>query len=258
MRKMTSGAITWRAVLRCRGEGNVNNPGVLRFGGRAAIAVGVLYLLVGATHFLMPRAQLRGAEGVDGDFFLSLSREETVFQLHYWIVVVLALLTLAVVAAFRELLRRGKPNGPAAWAVTLGFFGAALMALDFAQFGAAAPRLAAAYAAADPPTRLLLAAIGVPHSDPCFFAYGLLAGFALTVNAALWRRRLLPRPLAAVGVLGGGLYLLLFAGSLLHAPLLVDVAVGVGGLVAAPVWYVWSGAVLIRKSRSYPARNPEG
>lgn len=226
----------------------MNRSGIMRFGGKAATAVGALYLLVGATHFLMPQAQLRGADGVDGDFFLSLAQGGFVFRLHYWIVVALALLTLAVIAAFRELLR-DEPAGPVDWAMTLGYFGAALMALDFAQFGAAAPRLAAAYAAADQATRPLLAAIGVPHSDPCFFAYGLLGGFALIVNLALWCRRQLPRPLAAVGVLGGGLYLLLFAGSLLRMPLLVDIAVGAGGLIAAPVWYIWSGLILTGRGR---------
>jgi hypothetical protein len=232
----------------------MRHDGILRFGGKAAIAVGILYLLVAATHFLMPRAQLRGAERVDGEFFMSLAQGAFVFQLHYWIVVALALLTLAVVLAFRELLP-GEPSGPAAWAVVLGGFGAALMALDFAQFGVLAPRLAAAYAAAEPGARPLLASLGVPHSDPCFLAYGLLGGFALIVNLALRRRRRLPRPLVAVGVLGGGLYLLLFAGSLLRMPLLVDIAVGAGGLIAAPIWYVWSGLVLIGKGR--PPAGPE-
>ena len=221
---------------------------VLRFGGAAAITVGALYLLVAATHFMMPRAQLRGAFDISGEFLTSLAQGSAVFQLHYWIVVVLALLTLAVVAAFWELFR-GKRSGPVVWATALGSFAAALMALDFAQFGTLAPRLAGKYAAGDAAVRPLLAALGVPHSDPCFFAYGLMGGFALIANVAAWRRRLLPRLLAGIGACGGGLYVILFAGSLAQAPLLVDVAVGLGGLVIAPVWYIWSGFVLIGLSR---------
>lgn len=225
----------------------MNRDNVLRFGGRAATAVGILYLLVAATHFLMPRAQLRGAEGVDGEFFASLADGSFVFELHYWIVVALGLLTLAVVAAFWELLR-GARGGVVVWGIALGGFGAVLMALDFAQFGVLAPRLAEGYMAAGAAERPLLAAVGVPHSDPCFLAYGLMGGFSLVTNLSVLRRRLLPRPLAVIGTCGGGLFLLLFLGSLLRSALLVDVAVGLGGLVVAPFWHVWTGVVLMKKT----------
>jgi hypothetical protein len=223
----------------------MNKGSVLRFGGLAAVAVGILYLLVGATHFMMPRVQLRGASGVSAEFFASLAQGSAVFQLHYWIVVVLALLTLAAIVAFGELLR-GRWSGPVLWALALGGFGAALMALDFAQFGVWAPRLAGKFVAADDAARPLLAAFGVPHSDPCFFAYGLMGGFALIGNLAVLKHRLLPRGLALIGACGGVLYLLLFAGSLAQLPLVVDVAVGLGGLLVAPVWHVGTGLALIR------------
>lgn len=51
----------------------MRHSSVLRFGGASAITVGVLYLLVGVTHFMLPRGQLRGAGGVTAAFFESLS-----------------------------------------------------------------------------------------------------------------------------------------------------------------------------------------
>jgi len=222
---------------------------LLRFGGMAAIAVGTLYLLVGLTHFLLPRAQLRGAGGITAAFFESLAQGSTVFVLHYWLVVALALLTFAVVAAFFSLLREHR-TGLLCWATAAGFLGAALMAIDFVWFAVEAPRLARLYMSAAPDARPLLVMLGVPHMDPCFFAYGLAGVFALTVNSAALRHRLLPRALGAIGVAGGVLFLLLFAGAVVRSPRLVDIAVGLGGLVVGPLWYIWAGFVLWNRGRS--------
>lgn len=52
--------------------GEMKNASVLRFGGFAAVAVGVLYLLIAATHFMLPRAQLHGAAGIGGAGYLLL------------------------------------------------------------------------------------------------------------------------------------------------------------------------------------------
>jgi len=93
---------------------------MLRFGGLCSIVVGVLYILVGITHFLLPRAQLRGASGVDESFFESLSKNSLVFSLHYWLVVILSLLTFAVIIAFLALFREHL-SGPLYWAIAMGF-----------------------------------------------------------------------------------------------------------------------------------------
>jgi len=58
------------------------------------------------------------------------------------------------------------------------------------------------------------------------------------------------RYLGAVGILGGGAYLLTCLGSVVQMQQLVDVAVGLGGLILAPIWYVGFGIVMITWSRS--------
>jgi hypothetical protein len=221
----------------------MKHASLLRFGGAAAITVGALNLLVGLTHFLMPRAQLRGAAGITSAFFESLARDSSVFMLHYWLVVILSLLTFAVVSAFLSLLREHR-SGPVCWASALGFFGAALAAIDFASIAVEAPRLAKLFVNAEPAARPLLLVFGVPHCDPCFFSWGLLGVFALTINGAALRHRLLPRPLGAIGVAGGVLFILVFLGSLFHTVWLIDFAVALGGLVVGPLWYIWTGLVL--------------
>jgi hypothetical protein len=227
----------------------MKHASVLRFGGTAAIAVGALNLLVGLTHFLLPRAQLRGAAGITAAFFESLARGSSIFMLHYWLVVALSLLTFAVIAAFFSLLREHR-TGLLCWASAVGFFGAALTAIDFAGIAVEAPRLAKLFVNAEPSARPLLLAFGVPHIDPCFFSWGLMGIFALTINCSAMRHRLVPRALGTVGIAGGVLYILVFLGSLSRTPWLIDLAVGLGGLVVGPLWYIWTGFVLGNRGRA--------
>jgi len=227
----------------------MKHSSVLGFGGASAIAVGMLNILTGVTHFLLPRAQLRGAGGVTAAFFESLSESSFVFSLHYWIVVALSLLTLAVIVAFLSLLRE-QLTGPLCWAAVVGFLGAALATIDFAYVAVEAPRLAKLFMSASPAVQSLLLVVGMPHIDPCFFAWGLTGVFALTVNTAALRQRLVPRSLGYIGLVGGVLFLLVFVGALSRSAWLIDLSVGLGALAVGPVWYFWIGFVLRKAGRS--------
>jgi len=112
--------------------------------------------------------------------------------------------------------------------------------------GVRTPRLAKSFTAASPDTRKALFVSGLPHIDPCFFAWALMAIFILTVSFKVLQYGLVPRPLGYLGLAGGILYFLVFLGALLRRTLLVDLSVGVGGLLLGPVWYIWMGFVLIR------------
>lgn len=190
-----------------------NRSSILRFGGASAVAVGVLYLLVGATHLLLPRAQLRGAGGVSGAFFESLARDSLVFSIHYWIVVLLSLLFIAVIVAVLELLHDHR-TGVVSWAAIVGILGAALSTLDFAYVGVTVPRVAAQFVRAPRESQSILLLTGMPHIDPCFLATGLMGVFAIVANTAVLRHKLVPRFLGVLGVVGGVIYLLVFIGSL--------------------------------------------
>ena len=234
----------------------MKHSSVLGFGGAAAQTVGILYVLVGVTHFLLPRAQLRGAGAISAVFLQSLSESSLVFSVHYWIVAVLSLLTIAVYLALLSLLRKHL-DGPLCWAAALGLVGAALSALDFAYVGVEAPRLARAFSNASPAAQSVLATLGIPHIDPCFLAWGLMGIFGVAANTAALRHRLLPRALGYIGVIGGVALLLVFAGSLLRSPRTIDAMVGLGGFVIGPVWYLWVGFVLRQEGRSATAAGNE-
>jgi len=49
-----------------------------------------------------------------------------------------------------------------------------------------------------------------------------------------------------LGTLGALLYWVGLAGTLVHRPILVDIGAGLGGVIVAPLWSAWLGAVLWR------------
>jgi|WetSurMetagenome_2_1015567.scaffolds.fasta_scaffold30725_2 hypothetical protein len=229
----------------------MRHSSLLRFGGGAANAAVVLYVLVGVTHFMLPRAQLRGAGCVSAAFFQSLSQGALIFSLHYWIVACASLVAIAVYVGFLSLLRQHL-TGLLCWAAIVGFVGAALSAIDFVYVGVEAPRLARVFSSASADGQSLLALGGVPHIDPCFLAFGLMGVFALVSNSAAVRHSLLPPVLGYIGISGGLTNVLVCVGALLRSPWLVDLSVALGGLAIGPVWYFWMGFVLRKAGRPDP------
>jgi hypothetical protein len=218
---------------------------ILRFGAISAFLCGALYLLVGVTHFLLPHEQLRGATGVDAAFFESLASSSAVFTVHYWLVVLACLFAVGVILAFLQLLH-GHQSGFLCWAALLGLLGAGLAAIDYAYVGVEGPRLAQRFVASSSAAQSALLLQGVPHVDPCFLAWGLMGLWALAANTAALQARRLPRFLGWLGILGGSMLLLTFAGALGRSALLVDISVGLAGIVVGPAWNFWFGGALRR------------
>ncbi len=174
---------------------------VLKLGGVCGFVVGALYLLIGITHFFLPRDQLRGAAGVDERFFRSLAEKSFAFKAHYWTAVGLGLFMLPVIAALVALFRGGVTGG-AIWAGAVGFLGAGLLSVDFAYVAVEAPRLARVFARLPEAAREAILALGLPHLDPCFLSWGLIGGAMAYLNLGLFLQGLIPAGLAGLGVLG--------------------------------------------------------
>lgn len=213
-----------------------------------SILVGLLYVSVAVTHFFLPLEQLRGGQAISEAFFVSLAGHSLMFSVHYGLVVILALLSIPVVLAIHERIRPAHP-GLVLWMTVVGILGSALAMVDFASVGIKAPRIAHGFLEASPLEKSVIVMNGLPHVDPCFLAWGLLGIWALVCNVLACKNRSYPRFLGAVGILGGGAYLLACLGSVVQMQRLVDVAVGLGGLILAPVWYVGFGIVMRTWSR---------
>jgi hypothetical protein len=227
----------------------MRHSSLLRFGGAAANVAVVLCALVGLTHFMLPRAQLRGAAGVSAAFYQSLSESSVIFSLHYWIVACVSLTAISVYVALLSLLRE-HITGLLCWAAILGFMGAALSTIDFIYVGVEAPRLANQYSSSSGDMQSKMLVGGMPHLDPCFFAFALIGVFALTANSTALRHRLIPPLLGYLGIAGGLTNMLVCIGALLRSSWLIDVSVALGGLAIGPVWYFWMGSIF-RKAGQY-------
>jgi hypothetical protein len=215
----------------------------IRVGWISSLAVGILYILVGGTHFLLPLDQLRGGRGINEAFFLSLADHSLIFSVHYWLVVLLSLFSIAVILAFFKIVSPAH-MGIALWVTVMGLIGAALSIVDFASVGVKAPRIAQQFSSFSESEKLTAIIAGLPHVDPCFLSWALLGIWGLVCNGFALKNKLLPGTVCYVGIIGSCLYILVFLGSVVQKQLIVDIAVGVGGLIIAPIWYIWFGLAI--------------
>jgi hypothetical protein len=218
---------------------------IIELAGVFALVTGILYILVGITHFLLPRAQLRGAGGVDADFYESLARSSLVFSLHYWIVAILSLFTIGVIAGLWEFLSDYR-SGFLGWASIVGVGGALLATVDFIYVGIEAPKIARRFTECDTSAKQTILALGLPHIDPCFLAFGLLGLYSLVVNITFINTGLIPNIPAYIGIMGGIMFGLAFIGSVIRKSILIDIAAGLGGFIIGPVWFIWIGIIIMK------------
>jgi|WetSurMetagenome_2_1015567.scaffolds.fasta_scaffold05789_6 hypothetical protein len=222
---------------------NIKNKDFIRVGWISSIIVGILYILVGVTHFLLPLDQLRGGRGINEAFFLSLAEHSLIFSIHYWIVVVLSLFSISVILVFYKIISSAHRD-IVLWVTVIALIGTALSIVDFASVGVKAPRIAQQFSSYTAIEKSVAIIIGIPHIDPCFLSWGLLGIWSSVCNWLALKTKLLPKTICYIGIIGSCLYMLVFLGSLFQKQLIVDIAVGVGGLIIAPIWYIWFGLTI--------------
>jgi hypothetical protein len=213
-----------------------------------SLASALSYWLIGGTHFLMPKAQIHFATGIKPDFFTSLASGSTAFRVHYSVYAVLALFGMGVVLGLRSLLS-SRPNLWLRLTEVFALIGLGVLAIDFVMMQNYALRLAREWPSLDAAARAVISATGLPHLDPeGFFGFGLLGLWFGTVNIVMFRAGLIPKWLAILGLLGALVNELTFIGMVFHIALLIDLAVGVGGIIIGPIWFIGLGSRMIRAS----------
>lgn len=212
-----------------------------------AFGIAAAMLAVGVTHLLLPRAQIHFARGVTPEFFRSLAQRGSLFRFHYWAMVVAALLGAGIVGGARDLLPAG--GGPLyRFIEAAALAGFLLTAVDFARMQARAGDLARRFDALSPAAREAVVAQGIGRIDATgLFGFGLVGLWFGAFNYLALGAGVLSRAHAGLGIAGALLYVAVFLGTVLRAALLVDLAVGIGGGLVAPAWFIWLGFVLLSR-----------
>ncbi len=224
----------------------MNDSSISKLGGTCAILVGISYLVVGVTFFLLPEGQQPGASGAE--FLASVAAGSTVSIVQYFAFALGALLAIAVVTAVSDRVRSAN-EGLVRWTSTLATLGFAVIAVQFLMVQDHTPLLAAGYDTADESARAALEIMGTRSLDPDgWMGFGTVGLWVLVVNWLARGGGQLPKGLATVGLAVGIAYALVVAGNVLSIPLLISVAAGLGGIVLGPIWYIWTGVVLRQTS----------
>ena len=212
-----------------------------------AILAALSYWIIGATHFLMPKAQLHFAEGIKAEFFKSLASGSMAFRVHYSVFAISSFLVMAVVLGIKNILS-AKPRLWLRLTEVIALIGLAITAINFVLMQNYALRMAKGWPRLDVSAQTVISTIGLPHLDPeGLFGFGLLGLWLGTVNFIMFKAHLIPKWLAILGLLGALLDELVFVGTLFHIALLIDLTVGVGSMIVGPVWLIGLGGRLLRR-----------
>jgi len=217
-----------------------------KLGGTCSILVGVSYVLVGITYLLLPAGQKPGAG--PAQFYPSFAQNPTPSALMYWEFALGAVLAIAAVMAISEVVRPAN-EGWVRWTSNLAYLGFAVTAISNFRTLALMPTQAAAYVAGDASTQAAIAATGEIGLDPYgWLQFGGIGLWVLVVSLLALRGGTLPKTLAYVGIAATILYWLVVAGFVLDIEALMAIAAGLGGIIVAPIWYIWMGLRLRRAS----------
>jgi len=226
----------------------MENKSIAKIGWLCSILLGISYILVGITYFLMPAEQKPGVDAAQ--YLLSMAENPTPALLNYWFFAIGALFAIAAVAAISELVR-SQNEGWVRWMSTLAYIGFALTIIGYLQSISLIPGRADAYAAGDASTRAAIAALsgGSSNLDPNgWIRYGLPGLWILVVGMLALRGTTVPKVLAFLGIIGAVCYWLIVIGYLLRLEWFVAISAGLGGVIIGPIFYIWMGLILRRES----------
>ena len=225
----------------------MNEKSIVKLGGICAVIVGILYVLVGITYLLLPEAQKGGPEIEDfAKILLSVSQDPILTILLYVEFALIGVIAFAAVPAISGLVQTVN-EGWARWTRNLAYLGFAVLAISYFRAIALVPWRAAAYAAGDASTRAAIAGSGSFLVDPHgWLSFGAVGLWFLVVNILALRGGLLPKLLGIIGIVGAILYGLVVAGNVTGIVILSMIAAGLGGIIVAPIWFIWIGVRLSR------------
>ena len=107
--------------------------------------------------------------------------------------------------------------------------------------------MAAAYVKGDAVTKAAIEVSGPFSLDPQgWLSFGAVGLWLLVVSLLALRAGTWPKLLAYVGIATAVAYWLVVAGFVFNQETLFTIAAALGGVILAPIWYIWAGLRLRR------------
>lgn len=217
-----------------------------KLGGNCSVLLGISYLLIGVTYLLLPADQKQTS--ATDKFLLSFAQNPTMQNIQFWVFALSGLLGIAVVLALSETVRSAN-EGWVRWTSNLAFLGFAVVAINNFRNIAFQPGRAIAYLKGDTATRAVIELSGPFGLDPQnWLGFGAVGLWVLVVSFLALRIGTWPKLLTYAGIATAVAYWLIVVGSVLNLEALFTIAAALGGIVLAPIWYIWAGLRLRQAS----------
>jgi Domain of unknown function (DUF4386) len=224
----------------------VKDNSLYELGGICSVLVGLSYVVFGITFILMP-PQITGIDNFASPTIILFESNRVLVLTQYWAMTLGAIFALAVIPAVSEKVRNLN-EGWLRWTSSLATLGFAVTILDNYWAIVITPAQSAAYMAADAALRAAMTLPSAPQQSDLkgWLGYGAVGLWILVVNLLALRGNRWPKGLAYLGIVVAIIYFI----AVIPAGILGDlslVVAGVGGVVLAPIWYIWMGVNLRRK-----------
>lgn len=219
---------------------------VIRIGGESAVAVAVLYVMVGFNSVVAPNPQTFEA-------MMRTLVESPIY--HYVWMIGFALIAICFIPAMMAMqVVLGDPRaGLMRWATIIGYMGCAGTIMSTTRLLYVAPLRARAFLEGDEVVRAVIQYSWTANDlDPVgWMQYGAVGAWLLVASlVALREGKLFPRGWSYLGIAGAIIHFAILA-SYIAFPQIQALAAFLGAFVIAPIWGIWTGRELRRLSENY-------
>jgi hypothetical protein len=149
---------------------------------------------------------------------------------------------------------RGVHQGWVRWTANLAFLGFAVTAIDFFKVWAIQVYRAEIFVNADASARAAISATSDGLDPQGWLSFGMVGAWVLAVSLLAWRENLWPKSLCYAGLALAGIYWLIVVGNVFGIDILLSIAAALGGVILAPIWYIWVGLRLRQVEQVQPAQ----
>ena len=221
----------------------VENKDIGRLGELSSIFVGVSYILISLTYFILPKEQLSTEGEAFGTFLESLAKSSYVFKLQMWLFALGSMFAIASVLAIYNYFKHLNPAW-IHWTSYLAIIGFSIIMIMSFSTQIYIPELAKRYVTSSESVQSVIKTRGFGFND--WMGFSLIGFWMTVVNILGFKNKIWPKFLCFVGFTCGLSYLLVGVGLMLSLSVLISISAGISGFLLAPIWYIIVG-VLFKK-----------